>query len=447
MAQVAILDPTQKQETTYCIPLWLRDEQVKIALSRIKGRIQPGPTRDEPIALVSYGPSLRDTWEEVRNYPYVLTCSGAHKFLVDRGIIPNWHIDVDPRPHKVDLMGTPDRRVEYLMASCCHPRMWDHLEGQNVKLWHSFDSSEEALRILPPQEWAITGGCSAGVRTLTLARFLGFKEAHVFGLDGCFKQGGASHAGDHPNTVKKGSMCVYDGIEYHTIPSMLEAARSAVHELDQLPDLKVTFHGEGLTQHMARNRVPKESETAGFVAFAKPELISADFRELNRRLHCDNPMYGVGGGKHAEAVMKIAAGMGTTSILDYGCGKGFLAKAIPYPIWEYDPAVPGKDASPRPADLVVCTDVLEHVEPEKIELVIGDLARCTAKVGYFVIHTGPAKKTYADGRNTHLIQRDDRWWSKKLAKCFVIGKLWKLGVELHYMVAPRGKKRMAGALI
>ena len=85
--------------------------------------------------------------------------------------------------------------------------------------------------------------------------------------------------------------------------------------------------------------------------------------------------------------------------------------------------MPGKDESPRPADLVVCTDVLEHIEPEKLPFVLDDLRRCVKQIGYFVIHTKAAAKTLADGRNAHLIQKDQAWWTETLGRYFTVGKV------------------------
>lgn len=107
MEDVKYLDVNEKQNVTYCIPLWLRDEQVKLSTNRIKNRIETNyELRNEPIAIVCYGPSLNDTWEEIKNFKYIITCSGSHKFLIERGIIPTWHVDVDPRPHKVEFRTT-----------------------------------------------------------------------------------------------------------------------------------------------------------------------------------------------------------------------------------------------------------------------------------------------------------------------------------------------------
>src|SRR5438045_9251152 len=130
------LDPSKPQAVTYCIPTWLKNEQIRVNVKTVRERIEPGELKAEPIAIVCYGPSLNDTWEKIREFKYVMTCSGAHKFCVERGIIPTHHIDVDPREHKVELIGQPQKETEYLIASTCHPKLFAHLEGYNVKLWH-----------------------------------------------------------------------------------------------------------------------------------------------------------------------------------------------------------------------------------------------------------------------------------------------------------------------
>jgi hypothetical protein len=102
-----LLDVNEKQQVMYCIPLWLRDEQIKSAIAKIPGRIQPQPERTDSIAIVGYGPSLKTTWKKIKDFKYVITCSGSHKFLIEKGIIPTWHVEVDPRKHKIGLLGPP----------------------------------------------------------------------------------------------------------------------------------------------------------------------------------------------------------------------------------------------------------------------------------------------------------------------------------------------------
>ena len=61
---------------------------------------------DKPrrVAVVGFGPSLVRTWERLREFEYIWTTSGAHDFLVKRGIVPKWHTDVNWRPHKAGLI-------------------------------------------------------------------------------------------------------------------------------------------------------------------------------------------------------------------------------------------------------------------------------------------------------------------------------------------------------
>lgn len=438
------LDFETKYKTQYCIPLWLRDEQILSACKRPYPRIQGVESQDHPVAIVCFGPSLRDTWEKIRDFKTVITCSGAHKFLIDRGVIPTYHVEVDPRAHKIELLGTPHPDVTYLPSSTCHPDYFDHLDkhGAKVVLWHVFTNDEEAYRVLPRGEWALTGGSNVGLRAMTIARFFGFKDHHVFGMDG--NQRDTKHAGPHPIQDKAGySTVTYEGVEYKTTPAMLESAKQTFHEIDMMVDVTATFYGEGLVQEMAKRHTKTKQPNAGYLGFAAPELISASYREMNTKLHHDRLDYGVGGGRHVPTVVKLAESLKTTSVLDYGCGKGYLGRAMPFPIWEYDPAITGKDTTARPADLVVCLDVLEHIEPEKLEFVLDDLRRVTRKVAYFVIHTGPSSKTLADGRNAHLIQKPMKWWNKHIGRHFHIGKVWPQGVLLHYVVAPLPQHKLA----
>jgi uncharacterized Rossmann fold enzyme len=447
------LDPLEPQKVSYCIPLPLRDAQIRASIARGLPRIQSrSGWRDEPTAIVCYGPSLNETWEKIRDFPVIFTCSGAHQFCTDRLIIPSYHVEVDPRPHKTALIGTPCRETVSLIASTCHPRVFEHLTGYDVRLWHVFDSQEDGIRTLPHGEWALTGGCSVGLRALTVAAFLGFHDLHIFGMDGCEGASG-KHAAAHPNQPKGSAECEYppdSGVIYRTTPAMLSAAQGTFHELDQMPQVRATFYGEGLVQVMARDYVPKPADPKApfqaMIGMRKGELISAEYVRLNAQLHRERPDYGVGGDRHASLVLQIIrkvpelSKLGTgLRVLDYGCGKGSLARALPMPVWEYDPAIPGKEESPRPADLVTCTDVLEHIEPERLNQVLEDLRRVTRAVGYFVIHTGAAQKTLPDGRNTHLIQRPRSWWELKLAKYFKIGQVFERGPEVTFVVGAKGK--------
>lgn len=152
-------------------------------------------------------------------------------------------------------------------------------------------------------------------------------------------------------------------------------------------------------------------------------FISPDYRALQRELHDRERAYGISSRRHIEAVRRNIEKVNAKSVLDYGCGRGALKEALGDIVREYDPAVPGKDALPDRADLVVCTDVLEHVEPERLDAVLEHIRNLAIKAVMFVIATRPALKTLADGRNAHLIVEGADWWKEKLAIRFEIERM------------------------
>lgn len=145
------------------------------------------------------------------------------------------------------------------------------------------------------------------------------------------------------------------------------------------------------------------------------EFISDGYREQLRTM-----AWGGGGQNYAEEVRYLAKKLRAETVLDYGCGPGTLKKELEPVcpglfITEYDPGVDGKDALPDPADIVVCVDVLEHVEPDKIGAVIRHLYDLTNRAAIVSVATRPAEKRLPDGRNAHLIIDNAVWWRDQFA--------------------------------
>lgn len=155
--------------------------------------------------------------------------------------------------------------------------------------------------------------------------------------------------------------------------------------------------------------------------------ISEDYRELQKRLH-ENPHYGTASLSFAPLVAQIIQKGSLESVADYGAGKQNLLRglqaagvsAIRY--LPYDPAFP-EYGEPMSADLVCCIDVLEHIEPDRLDNVLDELRRITVRLGFFTIHMGPAGKVLADGRNAHLIQQPSSWWLQRLTTRFDVLQL------------------------
>lgn len=157
---------------------------------------------------------------------------------------------------------------------------------------------------------------------------------------------------------------------------------------------------------------------AGAYAFAHDDLTTENYRNQLREKHALTK-WGKSGGSHIIEVMKMARELGAQSIVDYGCGRGTLKPAVEKEdptlrVFEYDPGIPGKDMLPKPGDLVVGTDVLEHVEHEKLNAVLRHIFLLSKRGAYLVISMSKARETLPDGRNAHLVVQNQEWWVEKL---------------------------------
>lgn len=153
--------------------------------------------------------------------------------------------------------------------------------------------------------------------------------------------------------------------------------------------------------------------------------ITPEYRELNKKLHETRPTYGAGlaTSGYYPLIEQAAYEYGVFSILDYGCGKGALKKTLTgFDISEYDPCIEGKDQDPDPCDMLVCLDVMEHIEPHLLDEVLAHIKSKFSKVAFISVSLIPAQAMLADGRNAHLIQESVEWWADKFKQYFEIIK-------------------------
>lgn len=171
-------------------------------------------------------------------------------------------------------------------------------------------------------------------------------------------------------------------------------------------------------------------------------LISEAYREMQRKLH-ENPNYGMASVTYGPVFAELIRQLGVKELLDYGAGKGRLAEVLrqhiqtPLEIHHYDPAVPEWSAAPQPCELVVCFDVLEHIEPDLLENVLDDLKRVTIRHGIFTVHTQAAMKVLPDGRNAHLIQQPPQWWLPKITERFELVSFNRMPMGFWVLVEGR----------
>jgi 2-polyprenyl-3-methyl-5-hydroxy-6-metoxy-1,4-benzoquinol methylase len=115
-----------------------------------------------------------------------------------------------------------------------------------------------------------------------------------------------------------------------------------------------------------------------------------------------------------DYVADLAKSIKAQSVLDFGCGpsQGLmpLTTRLDLTVQSYDPAVPGLDEMPQPADLVCCIHMLEHVDPADIPEVVAQLKHLTKKELFVVVSLEESTKLLPDGSPWHRSVFDARYW-------------------------------------
>ncbi len=227
-----------------------RRANVEHAMSLGMPRLTVRDEKPGPLTIACYGPSLRDTYRDMRSP--VLSVSGAHDFLIERRVIPEYHVECDPRAHKAKMLSQPNEHTEYLIASCCHPDVFRALDGCKVFLWHLDNGPESRLWALhhDPLGLSVCGGSTVGLRSFEIAHILGYRSMDVHGMD-CSFDGFQQWAGKHSGERKPVQYVAIAGSNrrYATTPLMVQQAREAV-TFWRTHDVPMKFRGSGLCQAM-----------------------------------------------------------------------------------------------------------------------------------------------------------------------------------------------------
>jgi hypothetical protein len=240
-----------------------RWEQVKANSLQFPARIKAVPAHDRRAIIACYGPSLRNSLEDIRHEvkttgATVISVSGSHDMLIAAGIVPTFHIECDPRPHKTDNLVAPHPDVEYLIASTVHPNYFDKLTGSNVRLWH-VSTPEHATRIVDElgesSDGLISGGGSVGLRSIPLLYAMGYRDISIYAMDCSFeKDGGIIHQWAGRHAGKRQEVCEVQCADrtFLSSPVLMTYATGFFEAVKHVNDVTFRMYGDGLLQAMCR---------------------------------------------------------------------------------------------------------------------------------------------------------------------------------------------------
>jgi hypothetical protein len=170
-------------------------------------QVRPQAPQRDRICLVGGGPSLEDTFHELRDLYFagakVITVNGSYQWCLERNIRPSAHIVMDARPENARFVDPVVPQCRYFLASQCDPATWARVEGRdNVWIFHAVAGDNDQIKPLLDDyyrgQWAPTpGGTTVILRALSVLRMTGFLRFDLFGVDSCY-MGEKHHAYAQP---------------------------------------------------------------------------------------------------------------------------------------------------------------------------------------------------------------------------------------------------------
>lgn len=231
-------------------------------------------------SLVGAGPSIKETYKDLVGD--VMTVNSALWFLLEKNIVPKWHVIWDAF-EVCEKFAIPNPDITYLIASRCHPKVFERLKDCNVIVWHA-GGDHDIADILSSKEVQdrigiqpmINGGSAGVTRGMFVLSTLGYKDIHIFGGDSSYGEGDQTHI--MGSVVKEKDMVVSlgDGSPgapmawFRTTPEWCQQVNEfrTMFAMFAERGLTLTVHGEGMMVEMYR-RLKAELDGLGLEKFVQ----------------------------------------------------------------------------------------------------------------------------------------------------------------------------------
>lgn len=275
----------------------MKDEELFTQMELASARGLPEVTgqseaREGVIALIGSGPSVETQVSVIKQMKDMGTpivgIKDAHDWLIGKGIVPDYALAIDPQESRARIF-TPSEGVRYMIASQCHPAMFDHLAGKDVTIWHPYVTKGQKR---PVNKMVIGGGTTSGLRAIALFYVLGWRHFALFGFDSCLSEGRLRVNGTFP---KDGHQVVEikagNGPTRLCNASMALQAQDFQSYYDWLPDAEFYGFGDGLIQDIIEERAeqfaqmqriydnpPPKNGRVSFIHGGGPDMASYRYR-------------------------------------------------------------------------------------------------------------------------------------------------------------------------
>jgi len=211
---------------------------VEAALSRGLKEVEITALRKESLRIVANGPSALAA--PLTGAP-TLAVNNALRLFVERGLAPDFWIASDPQECVADFLRDAPMETVYLVASKCHPTVFEALKGRQILLWHC---SEPATLDLLVGRLVIQSSVSVTLCALNLMPVLGYHRLETWGWDGCYLAG-RDHAVSQPHSPDDITVQLGPKRRFSTTKSWAAEAQEAVYLCEGLRR-QLTIRGRGM---------------------------------------------------------------------------------------------------------------------------------------------------------------------------------------------------------
>ena len=410
--QTAIIEHNPAATMPLVIPATLTcntPEEKILANMEHNARAKPhGWVKREPehggVALIcGGGPSIEDYLEQIAAAKAaggtIFALNGCSSFLRRHGIKADYQVILDAQPATAELVDLDAKA--HLFASQVDPQLFELVP--DAILWHATHGE-----IAPEYPWyehdytMIGGAVTVGNASLVLAYALGFRKIECYGFDSSHRKR-QSHAYRQPmNDGDPLTELEFNGTKYLCSLTMRAQVKHFMERVRSLLEAgcRIWVHGDGLLP--AVFHAPQMSEVDkyrnmwrqdGYRITSPGELIAPKFVEWARPRHGQVVAdLGCGTGRGGKAIKRLTG----CSVLYVDFAENCLDEDL-----ELLKVSDLADIKEPLADYAYCTDVMEHIPPERLDATMAGILASAPKV-FLQISTVPDDCGEMIGQTLHM---------------------------------------------
>lgn len=395
-------------------------ENIRYSSKKYPKWLQSHAAHDGVAVMIGGGGSIEDHVDDIRDLvakgAKVFAMNGAAKWARGQGVNVAYQVIVDAKEETSTLVDP--KADEHLFASQCNRKTLK--KASNLTLIHFATLDIEDF--FPPERVRrggyvlLGGGSTAGNAGLAAAYSQGFREIHIFGYDSSHRNGKSHGYEQKMNEFMPTSQMTWAGRTFETSLGMKAQAEKFVRNANALKaggcDLHV--YGDGLLQTIYNTKHEDLTEREKYQLMWQLET----YREVSP------------GEFMADFFVDQFKPEGM--VIDFGCGTGrasvkMAERGLDVMLIDFADNCRDQEAIMLPfirhdltqsldirADYGLCTDMMEHIPPQDVDVVIQNIMGAAKNV-FFEISTIDDIMGEIITHPLHLTVKPHDWWRDKFA--------------------------------